>query len=104
MDFVAIDNRDQMRELDDSECLNVSGGFGLPGLVIGTIGGAANGYLNGGGLSGAARGALFGAAIGVTGGLAAATTGFVRLGWGARSVGLTVAAGGIDRRIVTSQR
>ena len=85
----------QTRELSEVEAQTVSGGFGPVGIVLGTIAGAANGYRQSG-WSGAASGALFGAAVGATGGLAAATTGFARLAWSVRSIGLTVAGGAIS--------
>ena len=84
-----------IRKLSRLETRTVSGGFGPVGIVLGTIAGAANGYRQSG-WSGAASGALFGAAVGATGGLAAATTGFARLAWSVRSIGLTVAGGAIS--------
>jgi hypothetical protein len=103
-DFSSYTRSDTLLPLAPQEVSKVAGGFGVFGAGLGAIGGAVDGYVNGGGWSGAARGALFGAAIGLTGGLAAATTGFVRLGWAARSVGLTAGAGGISSRMVTDQR
>ena len=81
-----------IRELTISEVEDVSGGnpaIALP-AAIGCATGAITGVLEGG-VPGAASGCALGAAAGVSGTLAVVTTGFTRLGWGIRSVGLGVA-------------
>lgn len=84
-----------MELLTKHEVKYVNGGIApmAIGIGISAIGGARNGARNGGGWSGALKGAALGAAISITGGLAVVTRGFVSLGSGMRSGGLTVVGG-----------
>ncbi len=84
-----------MRELDANEITSISGGIGPGGAILGGITGGVSSAVNGGSAGEIAQATLFGALAGFTGGLAAVTTGFVRAGWLARSVGLG-AVGGAD--------
>lgn len=82
-----------IRELTISEVQDVSGGnpaIALP-AAIGCIGGAVANIRDGG--QAMAGGCMLGAGAAVTGGMAIATSGFTRLGWAIRSVGLTGASG-----------
>lgn len=77
-----------MRELTYEEMEQVDGGLGplAVGVVLSAGYGAFSGYENGG-IGGAIGGAALGAATGFYGGVAAMTTGLVRVGFGLKAFG-----------------
>ncbi|WP_100658107.1 hypothetical protein [Alteromonas flava] len=82
-----------MRTLSINEMERVNGGVGPIGAVIGGAIGGISQAVNGASMSGIMSGIALGALSGFTGGLAAATSGFVRAGWAIRSVGSGFASG-----------
>lgn len=84
-----------MRELSREETVRVSGGP-IPAVAVGigisAVTGAITGYKKGG-WQGAAVGAVIGTAATGAGAIAAFTSGFVRLGWSIRSVGIGASSG-----------
>lgn len=87
-----------MRELSEEEVQEVSGAFGLPGIILGADLGAFTAITNKGSVDQVLLAALFGGAAGAAGNLAgsAAAGGFfVRTAWGLRSGGLPYISGSI---------
>ena len=62
-------------------------------MALGAIAGGVGQYMSGADARGIAAGIALGGLSGLTGGLAAATTGFARVGWSIRSVGTAVISG-----------
>lgn len=62
-------------------------------MVLVALGGGIGQYATGADAKGIAAGIVFGGLSGLTGKLAAATTGFTRVGWSVRSVGTAVISG-----------
>ncbi|NKB34809.1 MAG: hypothetical protein GKR91_17070 [Pseudomonadales bacterium] len=75
-----------MRELTLNEVEEVSGGFGLPGAVIGGIGGGLSSAVSGGNVGQIIGSTLTGAVGGFFGGIAGATTGAARYMFGAYAI------------------
>ena len=82
-----------MRDLYSNEAIQVKGGFGPAGAILGGIGGGLSAAIDGGDSRAIAKGVVFGALSGITGGLAAITSGFTRIAWSIRSVSSGVIAG-----------
>lgn len=85
-----------MRELTQSEIEQVSGGFGIPGAVIGGITGGLSSAAGGGNAGQIIGTAATGAVGGFFDGVAGATTGFGRYMFGAYAIEMGVIGGAIN--------
>ena len=99
-DFQGREREDHaLVELNEQQTLMVTGACGPAPALLGAAIGAADGFINGNGVSDAARNAVFGAATGFASCMALASTGFVAIGWGLRAAGYQIINGAMSKSL-----